>query len=177
MADDHTCQIPGCGCGTSHGPTPPVVENPKPWRPAHQIRPIAIGIFQRDDQILAAPVYDDAGQIKGWRPLGGGLEFGEPAREALRREMREETRQEITDIRQIAVLENIFDHHGAQGHEVVFVLTARFVEPSVYAADQLAFEEDGQHGEAKWIALSKVRAGRTVLFPDGLADVLAELNA
>lgn len=174
MAHDHSCSA-GCGCGTgpSTGPRPEVAQTPPPWRPRQTVRSIAIAIFRRDDQILAGPVYDDAGQIKGWRPLGGEIEFGETAEACLHREFLEETKQNITDLRPIGVLQNIFQHHGDTGHEIVLVYEARFEAEEIYQADQLAFaEQDGIELHAKWVSLPKARAGRMALYPDGLADML-----
>lgn len=180
MPHDHSCHDPACGCGHDHGanpvgPRPPVAEAPRPWRPAAHVRPLAVGIFQRDGQILCGPVHNDDGTIKGWRPLGGAIGFGERAAEALTREIREESEQEITDIRPLGVLENLFEHEGMAGHEIVFVLAARFTNETLYEADQLAFREgDGPEMTAKWVSLDKARAGRMQLFPDGLADLLGE---
>ncbi|SMX28751.1 pyrimidine (deoxy)nucleoside triphosphate pyrophosphohydrolase [Pelagimonas phthalicica] len=173
MAHDHSCSA-GCGCGApSTGPRPEVSQAPAPWRPRQTVRVISIGIFTREGQILAAPVHDDQGQIKGWRPLGGGVEFGETAKDTLIREIKEETAQDVTDLKQIGVLENHFEHHGDKGHEIVFVYHARFAEAAVYQADLLAFSEE-QSGEqyAKWIPLEKFRAKRVALYPEGLIDLL-----
>ncbi|WP_299924709.1 NUDIX domain-containing protein [uncultured Pelagimonas sp.] len=174
MAHDHSC---GSGCGCDHhadtGPRPDVAQTPPPWRPAQRIRVLSIAIFRRGDHILAGPVYDDNGQIKGWRPLGGGIEFGERAIDALARELQEETGQEITDIHHIGVMENLFTHHGETGHEIVMIYAARFANPDIYKADLVAFaEEDGIEMHAKWISLPKALAGRTQLFPAGLAERL-----
>lgn len=177
MAHDHACHD-GCGCGhdpaAGTGPRPPAAKAPAPWRPAGEVRVLSVGIFRRDDRILCAPVHSDAGAIIGWRPLGGQIAFGEHAAEALTREIREETGQEIADIHPLGVLENLFDHEGMPGHEIVFALAARFTTPEIYEADALAFTEAGQPGEAKWIPLAKARAGRIRLFPEGLADLLSE---
>jgi ADP-ribose pyrophosphatase YjhB (NUDIX family) len=178
MPHDTACTDPACGCGhahgTDHGPRPPVAEAPAPWRPADRVRVLALGVFRREDQILCAPVHSDDGTILGWRPLGGAVAFGERAADALAREIREETGQEIADIRPLGVLENLFTHEGAAGHEVIFVFDARFTRPEIYAADALAFTEAGHAGEAKWIALAKARAGRIRLYPEGLAGLLPE---
>lgn len=182
MPHDHSCHDPACesGCGHEHGadplgPRPPVAEQPRPWRPAAQLRALAVGIFERDGQILCGPVHGDDGTIKGWRPLGGAIEFGERAADALSREIQEETGQHITDVRPLGVLENLFEHEGVAGHEIVMVLSARFCNETLYDADQLAFREgDGPEMTAKWVSLDKARAGRVQLFPNGLADLLPE---
>ena len=65
--------------------------------PTH-IRVIAIGIFTRGTELLVFQGYD---KVKGsfyYRPLGGGVEPGERAADALRREIREELGEEITEM-------------------------------------------------------------------------------
>lgn len=59
--------------------------------PAERIRPIAIAIIRRDDQILVfeSRELDSKGRIF-YRPLGGSIEFGEYGHQALARELREE---------------------------------------------------------------------------------------
>lgn len=177
MPHDHACPDPACGCGHTHtqdfGPRPPVAEAPRPWRPEDRLRAISIGVFTRADQILCGPVHSDAGQVTGWRPLGGAIAFGERAADALAREVRETTGQEIGEITPLGVLENLFTHEGTAGHEVVFVYRARFANPTIYEADQLALtQSDGGEFTAKWIPLAKARAGRVRIFPDGLLDLL-----
>lgn len=175
MPHDTHCHDPNCGCGESHdhGPRPPAAHVVQPWRPRDFVRPIAIGIFRKDDRILAGPVHDDAGQIKGWRPLGGGISFGENAADTLRREITEETGQEIAVEHSLGALENIFDHHGTAGHEIVLVFAARFENAELYEADQIAFSErPGEELTAKWVSLDKARAGRIALYPEGLAELL-----
>lgn len=53
------------------------------WRPHPHVRVVAIGLHWRDGRLLAAEVRDDAGRLKGVRPLGGEIEFGESWRTAL----------------------------------------------------------------------------------------------
>ena len=60
------------------------------WRPHPRIRVVAIGLHWRDGRLLAAEVRDDAGRLKGVRPLGGEIEFGESWQAALVRKFHEE---------------------------------------------------------------------------------------
>ncbi|MEJ7705366.1 MAG: NUDIX domain-containing protein [Geodermatophilaceae bacterium] len=57
-------------------------------------------------------------------PWGGGIEFGETAEEALRREFTEELGVALGVVRLLGVLENRFELAGVPGHEIVFVFTA-----------------------------------------------------
>lgn len=83
-----------------------------------------ICLFRNGDRILAAEGFDSVKQIQFYRPLGGGVEFGEHSRDALAREIKEELNAEIEDAQLLGVIENIFTHEGRQGHEVVFVYDA-----------------------------------------------------
>ena len=64
------------------------------WRPPNKIRAKVIGLAKHDNKLLVFEVLDDQGNLKGWCPIGGGIEFGEKAEEALIREINE-LRKEI----------------------------------------------------------------------------------
>jgi len=146
------------------------------WRPKPFIRPIAIGIAERGDQILVVRVPDDQGNLKGCRPPGGGIEFMETASDALTREFREELDTAIEITAGPLVIESCYRHHGAPGHEIVFVHRVRLADPTLYERDRIAIAEDsGQVLTAEWIALGRFRSGDIALFPVGLMERLAEL--
>src|SRR5215831_11285969 len=107
------------------------------------IRPIALAVVRRGDDLLVFESVDRVKQQKFYRPLGGGIEFGERAEEALRREFREELAAELTNIRLLAVLENIFHVHGRPGHEIAFMFTADLVDAGLYERDDLGTVLDG----------------------------------
>ena len=70
------------------------------------------------------------------RPLGGHVEFGEYALDTVRREFREEIGQELTDVRLLGVLENIFGWRGDTEHEVVFIFAAAFASVAAYEVQE-----------------------------------------
>src|SRR5437868_11521915 len=109
-----------------------------------RIRPIAIGVFRKDDCIFVAEGYDP---IKGetfFRPLGGAIEFGERGHEALSRELREEVKIEATNLRYLGALENIFTYNGQTGHEIVLVYEGEFADEAIYKkAMVFGFERGG----------------------------------
>jgi ADP-ribose pyrophosphatase YjhB (NUDIX family) len=142
------------------------------WRPAQRIRPIAIGVIRRGVELLVAAVTDDAGGIKGWRPPGGGIEPGERAADALRREIVEELSLAIGEPRLLAVIESIFEHHGALGHEIVFAFEMTFAAPDAYRREVFDFSDGGFACQARWIEIERFRAGEQRLFPLGLIDKL-----
>lgn len=135
-----------------------------PW-----IRPLALAVFRDGPRILVEDKWDRPEPF--YRPPGGGVEFGERAIEAVRREMREEFEAEIRDVRQLGTLENIFDYHGRPGHEVVFVFEARFADDSYYEAERIVGTEGGgTRIEAVWIDVSEPLD--RPLYPNGLLELL-----
>jgi ADP-ribose pyrophosphatase YjhB (NUDIX family) len=142
------------------------------WRPAQCVRPIAIGIVRRGDALLVVAVRDDAGDIKGWRPIGGTIAFGERAADALQREFMEELGEAIENVKPVAAMENIYQHHGTLGHEIVFVFEAAFSNAHACHRESFEFQDGGVDNTARWIALARFRSSEERLFPAGLLEQL-----
>jgi 8-oxo-dGTP pyrophosphatase MutT (NUDIX family) len=145
-----------------------------------QIRPIVICVFSHNGRILVAEGFDPLKQQLFYRPLGGAIEFGEYSREALVRELREEIQAEITNLRYLATLENIFIFNGQRGHEIVQVYDADFVDPSFYTQERLeGYEiEMGEPFQIVWKSLADLKANPAEpLYPNGLLDLLQQKRA
>ena len=142
-------------------------ETRTPWRPPQRIRPISIALVYRGTDILVMAVRDGSGSIRGWRPLGGAIEFGESAAEAIRREFLEEIGASIRCVRQVCVLENRFQHEAVRGHEIVFVFEAEFLDPTSYTACG-SFTDDGITTDVAWRPVREFTEHSQQLFPDEL---------
>ncbi|MBR0834611.1 NUDIX hydrolase [Bradyrhizobium manausense] len=144
------------------------------WRPHPHIRVVAIGLHWRGGRLLAAEVRDDAGRIKGVRPLGGEIEFGESWQAALVREFDEELGIDITIIGATLMMENIFVHEGATGHEVMFIADVAFPDGAFSDQERIDFREDnGEEIVARWFDLTELDLpGGPSLYPTGLKDLL-----
>lgn len=144
------------------------------WRPASNIRLKALGLHWRDGKLLAAEVLDDAGRVKGVRPLGGTVEFGETAEAAVIREFEEELGIEVTVGGPPVFMENIFTHEGQVGHEVLAIFDVTFPAGSFASETRIAFtEDDGLTWFAEWFALDALdRPGGPQLYPEGLKAFL-----
>ena len=138
-----------------------------------KIRVLALAVFRRGDEILVMEGYDPLKRETFYRPLGGGVEFGERVLDALRRELHEEIGAAIKDVRLLQVMENLFVFNGAPGHEIVWMHDAALVDPAFYARAEIAINENGTRGRAVWKSLREFEAGRAILYPDGLLDSLA----
>ena len=86
-----------------------------------RIRNIAVGLVVRDGWVLAEEHAVIPCHHRFVRAIGGGIEFGERAEEALRREFRAELGVELCGAELLAVTENLFQLAGAPGHEIVHV--------------------------------------------------------
>ena len=136
------------------------------------IRPLALAVVWREHEILVFEGYDSVKAERFYRPLGGGIEFGERAEAAVARELREETGSDVRVGRLLGVLENLFTFEGQPGHEVVFVFEVELEDRSLYEHDELAILDgvDGQEVvRALWVDPSRLDAP---LYPDGLAALL-----
>lgn len=136
------------------------------------LRVKAVCVFSNEDRILAIDGHDATKGQSFWVPVGGRVEFGETSRDAIVREIEEELSAEVTDLRLLGVLENIFTFDGDDGHEIVFIYDAKFIEPSMYRKGQVNGIEENQSFTAHWIDPNAPTDGRP-LYPDGLAELLA----
>ena len=137
------------------------------------VRPLALVLVRRDDRaILAAPGFDHVKQQRFYRPLGGGIEFGERAEDAARRELREEIGAELTDVRLLGTFENLFTFQGKPGHELIWLFEARFTDDALYARDVLIANEFGSKFEVHWVPVETFLRGEAPLYPDGLISLL-----
>jgi len=142
------------------------------WRPHDSIRVTALAIAMRQGRILVSQVTNDTGDRVGWRPLGGGLDFGETAADAATREMQEEIQAVFHPKRQLGVLENRYTHHGQNGHEIVFVIQGDLVDPGQAKPDQFVMEDGLYRNLAEWIPMANFRDGTEILLPSGLLGLI-----
>ncbi len=142
-----------------------------------RIKTKALCVFRNGEKILVYERYDPTKRKRFYRPIGGGIDFGELGRDAMVREVREELGADVTDVRFLGVLENLFTYAGRAGHEIVLMYDARFEDESLYERTSLeAYEEAGdRHFEATWKSLEYFRsAGSLPLYPNGLPELLSK---
>lgn len=143
-----------------------------------RVRPLVIGLFRHNGRVL---IFEGDDPLKGerfYRPLGGEIEPGELSRDALIREIREEIGAEITDLRLLGPLENLFVHDGTPSHEVVRVYDAAFVDQTLYEQPLITGSDAGSfEGRAVWKRLEEFTPDHPPLYPDGLLDLPRSLGA
>jgi ADP-ribose pyrophosphatase YjhB (NUDIX family) len=130
------------------------------------IKAMAVVRRPRDGALLVCEAADGSFQ----RPLGGHVEFGEYAMDTIHREFGEEIGQQLTGVRLLGVLENIFPWQGGTEHEVVFIFIAALADEAAYEIDEQVIADDTQ-SRVIWRAPGTVSPP---LYPDGLADLIAD---
>lgn len=100
-----------------------------------------------------------------FRVLGGSIEKGETAEEAVRRELREEVNMEIENLEFVKVIENIFTYAGDEKHEIVFMFKGN---PSIKNLDKgkgTHVVEQGYEFDVKWVKIPDLLSGQKILYP------------
>ena len=110
-----------------------------------------------------------------YRPIGGGINFGERGADAVIREVREELDAEAVDVVYLGAFENIFAYEGKAGHEIILIYDGRFTDPALNEDDALLEGEDDEEllYQASWKSLDFFRADDAPpLYPAGLLELL-----
>lgn len=141
-----------------------------------KIRPIAIAVIKRDGKLFVFEGHDTVKDEIFYRPLGGGIEFGERGEDAVRREFTEEIGAELINVSYISTMENIFIHQGRPHHEIVMLYQADIGDESFYEDRQyMGNEDDGSDMKCLWLPINKFSDGKLILYPAGLIDTLKAL--
>lgn len=141
-----------------------------------RIRALALCVFHHQGKILVNQFYDSVEQRTLFRPIGGGIEFGERGIDAIVREVQEELALSISGVRLIGTLESIFTYAGKPGHEIVQVYDARFDDVDVYERSWLdGHESNGASFKAMWCLGSSFTA-TSALVPEGLFELLKQAS-
>lgn len=133
------------------------------------IKAKALCIFRHQEKVLLSLGYNSDKNEHYLRPIGGTIEFGETSLQAIQREVLEEIHQKIIDPRLLGVIENLFSFDGRQGHEIVFMYQAEFVDPTVYSLNEIqGYETDGSTYIAKWLSLEQLASAQYSVYPKGI---------
>jgi 8-oxo-dGTP pyrophosphatase MutT (NUDIX family) len=137
-----------------------------------KIRPIAICVCRDGERILVAEGHDRQKGQTFYRPLGGTIEFGARGEETVQREFHEELSAELTEVRYLGMLENIFTYEGRRGHEIVLVYDGRLTDFHLYEKEIIIGDEFGHSFKAVWKWLDEFGQGKPPVYPDGLLELL-----
>ncbi len=137
-----------------------------------EIRVLALGLIRDDDRIFMSEGYDPVKQNTFYRALGGGVDFGETSLDALQREFQEEIQAELTNIRYLGCIENLFTFNGKPGHEIIQLYQCDFVDPKLYQIERTIFAEGDRQKAALWVDINRFKSGELRLVPEVFLDYL-----
>lgn len=144
------------------------------WRPPNKIRGKVIGLAKNDNKLLVFEVLNDQGNLKGWCPIGGGIEFGEKAEDALIREIYEELKCTAIITGKPIICENIFEHHGSIGHEIIFTFPITLSDSTLYSKNRFQIREERRSAHwVEWVLIEKFQKNEAILFPSIIINQLA----
>lgn len=142
-----------------------------------RIRPLAICVFHHNNRILVNQGYDPVKDEYFYRPLGGGIEFGERGIETVCRELMEELKVEVDreSLKYLGALENIFIFNGTASHEIILVYDGTLKESGLYDQAVIVGKEANEEEiRAEWKDLDEFGEGKAILYPTGLLEMLAK---
>lgn len=145
-----------------------------------RVRPLAICIFRNRDRILVNQGYDEVKGEYFYRPLGGGIEFGETSRDTVCRELSEELSVEVDkeSLTYLGTVENIFLFNGVPGHEIVMIYDGNLRESNLYEKPVIiGKEEHAEEIQAVWKNIAEFGEGKAILYPTGLLKMLSTHGA
>jgi ADP-ribose pyrophosphatase YjhB (NUDIX family) len=139
-----------------------------------KIRPLALALIKNEqDQFLFHQGFDSVKDEKFYRPLGGGIEFGELGSDALEREFHEEINEQISVEGLIDIYENIFTFEGREGHEIILLYRAHFVNTECYSKSFDIIEGNRVVGKAVWKTLDEIKRENAKVYPLGIEEFLS----
>lgn len=128
-----------------------------------EIRPIVLGFAIKNNQLLVGEGFDNVKNQTFYRCLGGGIEFLENSKEALKREFLEEIHADIIVESFLGVSENVFTYKGKKAHEIIFFYHIA-IRDSDYKKEYSILDGD-HHYTAKWIDVDEFKSGKKILYP------------
>lgn len=140
-----------------------------------RIRPLAICLFRHEDRILVAEGYDSVKNEYFFRPLGGGIEFGETSPETICRELMEEIDAEVdrASLTYLGTVENIFRFNGKKHHEIILIYDGALKDGELYSRKDIQGREiNGEVIHAIWKQIDEFGPGKAILYPTGLIELL-----
>lgn len=135
------------------------------------IRNISVGLPVKDGHVLALSGRDELKGLDFLRAIGGGIEFGERAEDALHREFMEELGVRLERATRIGVYDNIFTYEGEAAHEIAHVYAVTSAELDTVPLDaELHVLDEGS--PVRWVPIDEIRQGVRPLFPAGAPEAL-----
>ncbi len=129
-----------------------------------EIRPIVLGIIKKENKILVSEGYDKIKNETFYRSLGGGIEFLENSKDALKREFKEELNINIEVGKFLGISENIFTYNGKNAHELILFYEINIKEEDY--KEKYHIIDDDSETDAIWVDINKFKNKELKIYPE-----------
>ena len=135
-----------------------------------EIRPIVLGIAKRENKILVSEGYDEVTNEVFYRSIGGGIEFLENSKDALKREFKEELNIDISVGEFLGIAENIFTYNGKKAHELILFYNVN-IEDKNYKEEYHTIN-NSEEISGIWIDINKFKNKELKMYPEQILEYL-----
>jgi 8-oxo-dGTP pyrophosphatase MutT (NUDIX family) len=135
-----------------------------------EIRPIVLGIVKKDNKILVSEGYDKTKNEIFYRSIGGGIEFLENSKDALKREFKEELNIDINVGEFLGISENIFTYNGKNAHELILFYNVDI--NNFDYKEKYHIVDDNCENDAMWIDIDNFINGELKIYPKEIFNYL-----
>ena len=129
-----------------------------------EIRPIVLGMVKKDNKVLVSKGYDKIKDETFYRSIGGGIEFLENSKDALKREFKEELNIEISVGKFLGISENIFTYNGKNAHELILFYDVEIKDEDY--REKYHIIDDNCETDAVWIDIEKLKNKELKIYPE-----------
>ena len=136
-----------------------------------EIRPIVLGIVKKENKILVSKGYDKVKDEVFYRSIGGGIEFLEESKEALKREFKEELNIDIIVGKFLGIAENIFTYNGKDAHELILFYNVDIKDKDY--KEKYHIIDDNCETDAMWIDINKFKNKELKIYPEQMFRYLS----
>lgn len=135
-----------------------------------EIRPIVLGIVKKDNKILVSEGYYKTKNEIFYRSIGGGIEFLENSKDALKREFKEELNIDINVGEFLGISENIFTYNGKNAHELILFYNVDI--NNFDYKEKYHIVDDNCENDAMWIDIDNFINGELKIYPKEIFNYL-----
>ena len=135
-----------------------------------EIRPVVLGIVKKDNKILVSEGYDKTKNEIFYRSIGGGIEFLENSKDALKREFKEELNIDINVGEFLGISENIFTYNGKNAHELILFYNVDI--NNFDYKEKYHIVDDNCENDAMWIEIDNFINGELKIYPKEIFNYL-----
>jgi len=129
------------------------------------IRLIAVCIFQNKGKILVSKGRDKKLKRDFYRVIGGGIKFSETSEVAVRREIREELKSGISNLKLFDVVEDIYTYNGNAYHDIAFLYKGNLQNRKLYLQNPIHIAEKTYKFDACWLELNDILKKNIKIYP------------